>query len=63
MKKINSCLTIIAIIPRTEPIPRLPTSPIKIFAGRKLNVKKLKLHQLMQCKKILTLQNKGPMEH
>jgi len=58
-KKTNSCLTIMAIMPRTEPIPRLPTSPINILAGFKLKVKKAKIEPIKAMQKnIISPENK-----
>ena len=41
-----------AIRPRAEPIARLPTSPIKIFAGRKLKVRKARIAPIKAMQKI-----------
>jgi len=51
IKKIISCLMIMAINPRVEPIARLPTSPMKIFAGFKLKVKNAQIEPIIQTQK------------
>ncbi len=46
-------------MPRTEPIPRLPTSPINILAGFKLKVKNAKIEPIKDMQKnIISPENK-----
>ena len=52
-KKINSCFIITAIKARAEPIARLPTSPIKIFAGLILNIRKPIIANINELVKII----------